>query len=287
VSIRFSPLCETFGVEVHGLHPRSLGTSDEEALRAALAQHAVLLVRDLELSPVDHVGLTRVFGEPDVHPIESIRMAGHPEIIVLAVDARRSFEPGDPRGDEIVGRIPWHSDLTYTALPSRGALLYARVVPPEGGDTGYADTAAVYAALPGGMKQRIEGLKAVHSLVSLQHQIDESLAEQGGRGASPQFEEVTHALVHRHPETGHRVLNISPAFTRSIEGLPSEESTGLLEDLRSFAKQDCFAYFHAWRPGDLVIWDNWRTMHVATGHKKRYARLMHRTTLRGGVALSA
>lgn len=285
MSIRLSPLSRALGVEIHGLDPKRLGPLEQATLRDALSEHAVLLVRDLDLSPEDHVALTRVFGEPDIHPIESIRLEGHPEIIVLSVDVRDSLEPRDSSADEVVARIPWHSDLTYTALPSRGALLYARIVPPEGGETGYIDAAAVYDALPDGTKRRIEGLRAVHSLGSYQGQVERSVAGKAGKAPPPAFEEVTHPLVHRHPESGRRVLNVSPAFTRSIEGLSEAESAVLLEELRAFATQDRFAYFHPWRPGDLVIWDNWRTMHTATGHKKKYARLMHRTTLRGGVAL--
>jgi len=80
-------------------------------------------------------------------------------------------EPDDPAGEEPVDAIAWHSDLTYTALPSRGALLYARVVPEEGGVTGWIDTASVYDALPESTKEKIAGLDAVHSLGPLQQAI--------------------------------------------------------------------------------------------------------------------
>lgn len=91
--------------------------------------------------------------------------------------------------------------------------------------------------------------------------------------------------MHRHPESGRSVLNISPLFGRSIVGLSPVEGDALLEQLRDFATQDRFAYFHEWQVGDLLTWDNWRTQHNATGHKKKYARRMHRTTLRGGEIL--
>lgn len=283
MSIRLTPLSTSLGVEVHGLDPEHLAPADEEALRSVLREHAVLLARGLDLSPDGHVALTRIFGEPDIHPIESIRLPGHPEIIALAVDLSGSFAPGDPAAEEVVGRIPWHSDLTYRPLPSRGALLYARTVPPEGGETGYVDTAAVYDGLPEELKRRIAGLRAVHSLGPLQQQVRQAYPGD----ASPAFAPASHPLVHRHPESGRHVLNISPAFVRSIEGLGEEEGAALLDELRRFATQDRFVYLHRWRVGDLVVWDNWRTMHLAAGHKKKHARLMHRTTLRGGVALRA
>ena len=210
-----------------------------------------------------------------------------PEVIVLAAGPLGDEQPEDGT-EEPVGVIAWHSDLTYTAIPSRGALLYARVVPEEGGQTGWIDTAAVYDALPASTKEKIAGLDAVHSLGPLQQAIKDAKTQEYGADTEdlPEFAEVVHPLVHRHPETGRRVLNVSPAFMQRIVGLAPEESEALVDELRTFATQPRFAYFHAWRVGDLVAWDNWRTMHVATGHKRRFRRLMHRTTLHGGERLS-
>jgi taurine dioxygenase len=160
-------------------------------------------------------------------------------------------------------------------------LLHALEVPPEGGQTGFADTAGIYDALPDDLVRRIEGLRVVHGFGAIGRE-NRAALESPTDGKAPEFPDVIHPLVHRHPESGRRVLNISPNFSRSIVGLPPEEGDALLEQLRDFATQDRFVYFHEWRVGDLVIWDNWRTQHTASGHKKKYARRMHRTTLRGG-----
>lgn len=289
MTVSFSPLSPALGARIHGLDPRHLDDADRDALRQALLDYGVLQASDLDLSPEDHVALTRVFGEPDIHPIEAIRLAGHPEIIVLAAGQLDQVRPGDPGAEDLIGKIAWHSDLTYTPFPSRGALLLARTVPPEGGQTGWIDLAAVYDALSDDMKRRIEGLRVVHSLGPLQQAINRAAEADYASDAAnvPQFEAVTHPLVHRHPETGRRVLDISPAFTQSIVGWPEERGRALLSELRDFATQRRFTCFHDWQSGDLVVWDNWRTMHVATGHARRYRRVMHRTTLRGGIALSA
>ena len=289
MTIAFSPLCPALGAEIHDLDLKTLADGDRAALRAAFSEHGVLLARGLDLSPDDHVALTRVFGEPDIHPIEAIRLEGHPEIIVLAAGRFDQVRPGDPGAEDLVGQISWHSDLTYTAFPSRGALLYARTVPPEGGQTGFVDLAKVYDALSDECKRRIEGLSVVHSLGPLQQSIRQAAETDYAQDMSsvPDFQPVVHPLVHRHPETGRRVLDISPAFAQSIVGLAEEESASLLRELRDFATQRRFSYFHPWQVGDLIVWDNWRTMHVATGHKRRHRRVMHRTTLRGGLALSA
>ncbi|MEZ4330872.1 MAG: TauD/TfdA family dioxygenase [Myxococcota bacterium] len=289
MSLSFSPLSPALGARIHGLDPHRLDETDRKTLREAFLEYGVLLASGLDLSPDEHVSLTRVFGEPDIHPIEAIRLAGHPEIIVLAAGQLDQVRPGDPGAEDLIGKIAWHSDLTYTPLPSRGALLLARTVPPEGGQTGWIDLAAVYDALSDAMKRRIEGLEVVHGLGPLQQAINRAAETDyaGDTASVPQFEAVTHPLVHRHPETGRRVLDISPAFTQSIVGWSEDRGRALLDELRVFATQRRFTYFHTWQPGDLVVWDNWRTMHVATGHARRYRRVMHRTTLRGGVALAA
>lgn len=273
MSVSLSPMAK-FGAEIDSLEVGGLTASDRGALNHALAEFGILIARGLSLTPEDHVELTRVFGEPDIHPIESIRLPGTPQIIRLLADLGDRLAPGDPSGDDVVGGVTWHSDLTYVAEPSRGALLYAVEVPVQGGDTGFVDTARVYAAMPGELRERIAGLEVLHSFGN-------TLAE------APEFQPVVHPIVHRHPTSGHPVLNVSPMFAHSIVGWAEEDSRVLLDELASFATQDRFTYFHRWTPGDLVIWDNWRTMHIATGHPKRYRRHMLRTTIRGGTRLMA
>jgi taurine dioxygenase len=289
MAIRFTPLSPALGVEVHGLEPRDIDPTDAERLRKALHEHGVLLARHVDLTPDQHVELTRVFGEPEIHPIEAIRLEGHPEIIVLAAGQYDEIQADDPGADDVIGTIDWHTDLTYTPLPTRGSLLYARTVPPEGGKTGWIDTAAVHTALPETTKQRIAGLQVIHSLGPLQQAINQAAETDYAADSDsvPEFQEVVHPLAHRHPESGREVLDISPAFAQRIVGLPEDESAALLRELRDFATQPRFRYLHEWQVGDLVVWDNWRTMHVATGHKRRHRRVMHRTQLRGGALLAA
>ncbi len=285
MAITIERLAAPLGAEIHGLDPAHIDEPDRTRLREAFLEHGVLLARGLaDLTPAQHVAITRIFGEASIHPIPTIRLKGHPEIIVLAGDADESLAEDDPVGEEVVGQIPWHSDLTYTDAPSRGSLLLARVVPPELGETGYIDTAAVYDALPDSLRARITDRRAIHSLGPIQEALKSAArtdAEMEG-GDAPAFEAVTHPLVHQHPESGRSVLNISPAFLQGIEGLPARESDALVADLEDFALQDRFVYLHEWQVGDLVFWDNWRTMHRAIGHKRKHTRRMHRTTLAPG-----
>lgn len=288
-----------FGGRIGSLNVHSLTTAERTELNEALAQHGVLVAHGLQLDPHEQVELTCVFGEPEIHPIESIRLPGVPEVIELKVDLTDQVDPDDPASGVVVGDIAWHSDLTYTVEPSRGSLLYAVDVPAEGGDTGFVDSARVYAAMPEDLRHRIEGLEVVHSLgrrtetqlkkaaneLELKRAVTEPATSADS--AAPMFPEVVHPIVHRHPVSGQPVLNISPMFARSIVGWSDAESRALLDELTEFATQARFTYFHRWSVGDLVIWDNWRTMHIATGHPKRYRRRMLRTTIYGGVPLIA
>lgn len=285
MTITTTPLSPALGAEIHGLDPARIDDSDRARLREAFLEHGVLLSKaHADITPEQHIELTRVLGECAIHPIPTIRLKDHPEIIVLAAELGDTLAEDDPTREEVVGQIPWHSDLTYTDTPSRGSILLARVVPPELGLTGYIDTARVYDALPDDLRARIEGRSAVHSLGPIQDMLKSAARadDEMEGGDAPAFEKVVHPLVHEHPESGRKVLNVSPAFIQSIEGLSEDESRALVDELVAFATQDRFAYLHKWEVGDLIFWDNWRTMHRATGHKKKHGRRMHRTTLAAG-----
>lgn len=282
MTLEFEAL-EPFGAEVVGLVDPVGLTEDERAmLDRELAERGVLVVRGLGPTPHEHVEFTRVFGEPDIHPMESIRMDGAPEMIELKVDLTGQVR-NDDDGDRVIADIAWHADLTYVEKPSRGALLCAVDVPPTGGDTLWIDMARVYRVLPDELRSRIDGLQVVHSLEDPRVAANDEMMGS----TTTEFPPVVHPLLHRHPMSGDPVLNISPAFARGVVGMSQEAGDVLLAELAAFATRDEFVYRHCWGVGDVVIWDNWRTMHLATGHPKRYRRLMRRTTIHGGTVLEA
>lgn len=169
-------------------------------------------------------------------------------------------------------------------MPSDASLFYGEIVPPEGGDTLFADATAAYRSLDPATKQRIDGLTAVHSLESLRrwglrHNPDR---EQEIDNRANSFPPVRHPLVRRHPVTGARSLFVCPAVIDHIEGLPIDESTALIDALIAHIAQPRTVYVHRWSQGDLVMWDNRAVLHTASlFDHTRYQRLMYRTTIAG------
>jgi taurine dioxygenase len=262
--------------EGDALQLQDLSPADAEALRNAFASHSVTLIRGASLDPQSHLALTRVLGDPDIHPVESIRLPGQPEIIEIAHTPETIAEgstPGSP--EELVGYLDWHADLMYTPSPSRGALLRALEIPEEGGETAFLDTTLAYEALDESMKRDLIGKKAVYRFRG-------NLFRARSRTVDDeQFSEVGHPLLHFVPETRKIALNVSSAAIR-IDGLAGAESELLLSELHQHMVQERFIYVHRWQVGDLIILNNKRTLHSAFGHKRKYTRLLHRTTLKGG-----
>jgi len=273
------PLPNHVGSEIRGLDPREIGGAEEDALREAFLGNSVLLLRDAQLTPESHLALTRILGEPEIHPMAPTRPGQPPEIIEPSYSAGNADDP-----DEIVGHIPWHSDQTYTQRPCRGALLRAIEIPPEGGQTGFVDTASVYEALSDELKAQVEGLEVVHRLarahrlLGLQHDAEKT------RELADRFPDMVHPLVRVDPKSGVRSLDISPMFADAVAGWSANESEALLTRLREFATSSRFVYWHEWKPDDLIIWNNYRALHSAAGHKNRYVRTMNRTTLTGEIS---
>ena len=281
MAIEIRALSEALGAEVVGVDlAHRLDDETFERIHEAHLEHLVLAIRDQDLTPEQHTAFSRRFGELDIHVLDQFLLPGHPEILVVS----NKKVNGRAVGLQDAG-THWHSDISYREYPSLGSLLYALEVPPEGGDTLFANMYAVYEALSDEMKARIDGLKAVHRYA----QIYELSRNAAGSARPPLTEEqkakvpqVVHPVVRTHPETGRKALYVSPGLTVGIVDMDEEESRALLAELHRHSTRPEFVYRHIWRRHDVLFWDNRCTMHVATGYNPRYTRHMHRTTVKGG-----
>jgi alpha-ketoglutarate-dependent 2,4-dichlorophenoxyacetate dioxygenase len=163
----------------------------------------------------------------------------------------------DHRRLDALGNMLWHSDASFRPIAGALSMLYAKVVPPEGGDTEFADLRAAYDALDGGMKQRIDGLWTVHSIFHSRGQLGHTEYTAAERSLLP---DVKHPLVRLHPGSKRKTLYMG-AHASHIVGWPLPEGRLLLRDLSDHATERRFIHAHKWRVGDLVIWDNRCTLH--------------------------
>jgi alpha-ketoglutarate-dependent 2,4-dichlorophenoxyacetate dioxygenase len=184
------------------------------------------------------------------------------------------LQSGDRRRAYSLGNRLWHTDASFADPPGRYSMLSAKEVPPVAADTEYADMRAAYDALPAETKALIEGLHAHHSIAysrqTLGFEFSESEAEK--------LKGAVHPLVRTIPRSNRKALYVASHASRIVEW-PVPEGRLLLRDLIEHATQPAFVYRHAWRVGDLVIWDNRCTMHRARPFEDtRYRRELRRVT---------
>jgi taurine dioxygenase len=302
MALAIEPLTENIGLEVSGIDldgPLDDGTC--KALQNAFLRAGILVFRRAATRPEAHLSLSRCFGELQRHPVRENWAAGYPELVDI------SYRPSLPGGSTVAlyevdgqrrgGWLPWHSDLKYMSKINRGGILRSITTPREGGRTGFADQIAAYAALPESLRQRIEGLHVVYQLrsdftqerfgkpESLRLITNAAALESMAARIERDFPPVVHPMVYAQPETGRKVLNVSPTSAIGIYEMPNSAGDALLEEVISHALAPALTYYHDWDENDLVLWDNWRTLHSAEGVPEDCVREMQRTTIAGDYAL--
>jgi alpha-ketoglutarate-dependent taurine dioxygenase len=287
MSFDTKPLTDNVGVEVIGLNlDQPLTDAVKQDLYDLWLQAGIVLFRGMGTSPERQLELSRCFGQHEVHPIEDIRVDGYPELIWLANRGKRTAGVYYFDDVPLVSKIPWHTDMIYTTKPGRGALLRMLTMPAQGGETGWVDTAAAYDALPAATQQKLEGLEALFQFILEPNEMrfgrwDNVRKESQGDIVFPEFPDVAHPLVWTHPESGRKALNLSPLHLRKILDMDAQEGDALLTELVEHTLNPRFRYVHHWKVNDMMLWDNWRTMHSTSGHPPKTDRLVHRTTLAG------
>jgi alpha-ketoglutarate-dependent 2,4-dichlorophenoxyacetate dioxygenase len=290
--IRVRPLHPVFAGEVAGVDcRRPLDAATVAAIEAGMDKYAVLVFREQPLSDTEQLAFTRHFGELERYATPGhIRKREQQRLGPGIADFSNLDKDGDIMSAEdriwffkLADRL-WHSDSSFRPVPAKYSLLSARILPSWGGNTEFADMRAAYDGLDPRLKAEIEGLECEHSLLY-------SRAAIGFTELTPDevraFAPVRQPLVRRHPKNGRKSLFLS-SHAGSILGWTVPESRMFLRDLVEHATQPRFVYSHAWRPHDLVMWDNRATMHRARRFDDRNeVRDMHRTTLAGEPAIGA
>ena len=240
MGVELRPFAAPFGVEVVGLDVRA-GTSDtdrERVVDAFFARHLVLVRDQQQVSIDEQLTFASWFGT-----IRTPSREIHPHL--LDTDLRYTYL-SNTREDGTGGanaELTPHQDYSF-ADPVGAICLYAIEVSTTGGETGFIDAAEAYTQLPAALRERIGDISAVH-------------VERFARGPKPN--RVRHPVVLRHPVTGIPILFVNPLFTESI---PEAGDDSLLAELQASFAAPAIQYWHRWRPGDLLIWDNLVLQHA-------------------------
>ncbi len=276
MSIRIRKLSYALGAQVDGVDlTRPVPESDFGPVHRAFLEHGVLLFRGARITREQHIAFSRHFGDLDRHDnLPKDRDPDDPELLMVT---NRPKPDGEPSNSRYTGQM-WHSDMSFTLVPSLGSLLRAVEVPPVGGDTMFANMYLAYEALSDGMKRMIDGLHGIHHAERKRADLASAEWNAQKKVLNPP---VAQAIVRVHPETGRKALYIGEKVKR-LEGFTEEESQPLIRFLIAHATRPQFLYRHTWQPDDLLIWDNRCTMHIALGdYDPSLGRHLERTTVLG------
>ena len=272
-SFQINPLSAIAGAEVIGLDLRQpLDAATRQAVYDAFVTHHVLAFRDQDMTKDEQVAFTEQFGVLERHVARNRGVGDHPLVHIV-----HNLGPdGEPSGK--VASQKWHTDKSFRELPSLATILHARIMPPNGGDTCFANMILAYEALSEAEKAEFDGVGVIHSW--------ELSCRKAGRQATPEeiadAPPMTHPLVRTQPESGKKSLFMGEHASH-LDDRPFDAGRARLAELEVHATQERFIYRHRWRPGDMLMWDNRCLLHRADANFEaaRYKRVLHRTCLRG------
>jgi taurine dioxygenase len=272
VDLKVRRLGVFLGAEVTGLDlTQALDATQIQVLKAAHAEHGVLVFPGQTIGAEDLKRFGRCFGTLSVHPF-STNAADSPELIVY------DNKEGNPPAPTDI----WHTDETFREAPPMGTALCSKIVPAVGGDTAFISMSAVYDGLSDRWQRFLSGLEAVHDFKPFRSLFPNDRAGiEKMRHYEDVYPAVTHPLVTVHPITGKKVLFVNPQFTLCIKGMAEDESRMILDFLFRRTHIHEYQYRHHWQPDMVVFWDNRCTQHSALHDYYPQRRLMERVTIAG------
>ncbi len=292
-AIEVRPLDEklSFGARVSGVTRDNL---KDPAVRAQLnrvfEERGVIHFVDVEPSAEMQVEISLVFGPLKEHPVASVERADGEKLPgVIAISSGPHAGVVEIDGKQLATWQPWHFDHAYNNELNRAGVLRSLAIATDGGQTGFADGIQIYRDMNPAIRKKAEGIEALYNLdlrYNLQRfglpdsfkviRFHESQLEEG-YGQTPCS---VHPLLWTR-DSGEQVLHMTPYGCRGIVGDRSDAAFDLLAEIWEEAMRVIQPYYHSWQERDMVIWDNWRILHEATGCNPEENRVVHRTTIKG------
>ncbi len=247
-------LAPTLGARVTGANLAELTDDVVAAMQQLLGEYLVLAFDAQTLTPDEHVAIGQVFGTPYLHPYLK-PVPEHPAILEVIKEA-----------DDIAtfGGEYWHADITFEDPPASASVLYARELPPLGGDTLFANQQFAFATLSPTMQERLRNLRAVHLYPGMSEDDPQAMA--------------THDVIRHNPRNGADSLYVNAAFVSRFDGMTQQESAGLLEFLFAHQVRPEGSLRLQWSDDMVAIWDNGSVIHYATNDYPGHRRELRRVT---------
>jgi alpha-ketoglutarate-dependent 2,4-dichlorophenoxyacetate dioxygenase len=281
MALTFDKLHPHFVAEVGPVDLRQVHHAQTLAeIRAGMDEYAILVFRDQPFTDEEQLAFAqRLDGQ--LHTRTGAAALGKSRLGTEALsdisnvdEAGEILKSEDRRRMYGLGNRLWHTDASFVDPPGRYSMLSARIVPPVAADTEFADMRTAYDTLPAEIKARLEGLRVHHSIAYSRQTLGFEFSED----EQEKLKGAIHPLVRTIPRSGRRSLYVASHASRIVDW-PVPEGRLLIRDLIEHATQPEFVYRHAWRVGDLVIWDNRATMHRARPFEdEKYRRELRRVT---------
>ncbi len=277
MAISVEKLHPHIGAEVLGVDlTKPIDTESQASIRKAFDDNIIIVIRGQDLDEKAQIAIGEIFGKVVVRKRPAVGNLPGGDYDTPFMLVTNIVENGKPLGSFGDGEMWFHHDTSYYPEPHRATLLYAQKLTTWGGETCFANQYAAYDRIPKKLRDRLEGRKVlqVHDYKRRERlNLDAIDLAQVRHHEQPIF--ITH------PATGRKSLYVSRLMTTRIEGLPHDESEEILEQLFDISEDPAIVYEHKWQLGDLVVWDNWCSIHMRKDFPREEPRLMRRITVEG------
>jgi taurine dioxygenase len=284
-----------FGARIKGVTREALG---DEAIRRQIKDvfedRGVIVFEEVEQTSKMQVMLSEAIGPLKDHPVKMVPRVDQdtmPGVITISADLNESIVEID--GKPLITWQPWHFDHTYNDELNLAGLLRAETIAPEGGMTAFADGIDIYNRMSPEIRAKAEGLNILYTL-DMRYAIQKCGLPKNFREIQPKndaileyakkFPRAIHPAVWTR-KTGEKVMHMTPYGAKGIEGRENPEGDALFAEIWAEVEKSIRPYYHSWKITDMVLWDNSRVLHEACGCDPKYARVMHRTTIKGDYGL--
>ncbi len=280
--VEFRKLSKHTGVEVMGVDLREAQPAAAiHEMQKLFVDNCVILFRGQQLTQEELVHATGMFGEvanydrpADLQTEQQKRQL--PQVMLIT----NIREDGKPIGALPDGEMWFHHDMIHNELPHKATMLYSVQIPTHGGETAFSNLFAAHDALPARLKSKLEGRMAVNAF-------NYGARFKGDPDAMKTRKQAIHPAIRVHPDNGRKAIYVDRLMTQNIAGLPEDESEKVLEEVFDFIEREEFCYEHAWKVGDVLMWDNRSSIHARRDFPADQIRLMWRTTLKGEPVIAA